>query len=177
MVKRDSSNSETWVWTGSAAIAILEVSGVAGVACATARQEVDDRMIRVLVMGEHAVATMPVHAALAGRADVETVSSVVGPSARGVDAVVMDESFDAASVAERLDVLSALHPDARLVVVALQRADRYRWVRVLPNAARFAVRGAGNDTLDDIVEALLDDLRADDLEAHDALPTMPRSIA
>jgi hypothetical protein len=137
------------------------------------------RMVRVLVVGEHAVALAPVRAALAVLPGVEPVSARPGSETGPIDAVVMDQSLGAAPPGG-LDALAAAHPDASLVVVALQHGDRYRWLRVLPNGTSYTVCGAGTDTLRVILRDLLRELGTRDGHggpAHAMLPTMPRSIA
>lgn len=160
-------------------MAILHRSGVSRAAHGPGRTEVMDLMVRVLVVGEHAVALGPVRAALAGLPGVEPVSARPGTEPGPVDAVVMDQSLGGPP-AGGLDALAAAHPDVPLVVVALQHADRYRWLRVVPVGTGYAVRGAGTDTLRVILRGLVRDAGAHDdrsVLAHAMLPTMPRSIA
>jgi DNA-binding NarL/FixJ family response regulator len=135
-------------------------------------------MVRVLVVGDHAVALAPLRAALAALPGVEPVIARAGGMTGVIDAVVLDQSLGDAPENGGLDELAAAHPDACLVVVALQHADRYRWLRVLPRGAGFAVRGAGTDTLRVIIRDLLRDLGPGERDrVHATLPTMPRSIA
>jgi hypothetical protein len=138
-----------------------------------------DRMVRVLVLGEHAVALRPVWAALAGLPGVEPLRERPLDAPDEIDAVVMDQSLGALP-AGGLEALAEAHPEASLVVVALQHHDHYRWLRVLPRGTGYAVTGAGTNTLRFIMRDLVRALgtREDPGETgHAIVPTMPRSIA
>ena len=178
MVIHGSQDGETSEWTGTCGAPTLPGPGAAGSPRICDPDEVTEGMLRVLVIGDHDVATAPVRHALARVTGVEVVSRPVPRSEPAVDAVVIEDSLGSMQDAEGLQALATLCPGASLVVVSLDHDSEYRWLHVQPHGTGFRVYDAGIGPLPVILAESLGRARTGNaVGAHATVPAIPCSTA
>jgi hypothetical protein len=136
------------------------------------------RSLRVLLVGDHALAVDAAGDALQAITGVDVVArtswAAAGTRPNGeVDVVVLEQSLAEPVTPERIREVASTYPGARLVSIALRDGAAYRWVRIRPAGAWFEIEETGEGRLQ---RALLG-LHRVATAPHAVSPAIPRSTA
>jgi hypothetical protein len=182
MVMRGRRDGDTLGWTRGPRPPTIAGSGANRRLHVTTGWKVDETVVRVLLIGEHAAALAPVRAALGRMPRVQVVPGAdpanrAGPAVR-VDLVMLEQTLGTARTAERLVDLVGAQPGTALVSIALREGTDYRWLRVRRATGGFLVEGAGTGHLEDVLRDSLETPQVHPAALHQpASPAMPCSTA
>jgi hypothetical protein len=178
MVTHGVQNGDSCGWTTTRGLPMIDPIRAAAPCRTRGWQEATRHMVRVLVIGDHDVATAPVRQALAEVPGVEVVVRPLRARNPSVDTIVIDQTLGTRPAAEGLRALATLHPAATLLVIELLGGEDYRWVHLQPQGADFRVYDAGTGPLARVLATSLAPVSVGPGPArHAMLPAMPCSTA